>query len=76
VVETKDTERILEILENLSDEALSVNLLKEFSEKNKKFGKLLLNQDSTLSHAEWKNMCNEAKNEMDEFLAKIESYSL
>ncbi len=76
MVETKDTDRILEILENLADEALSVNLLKEFSEKNKKFGKLLLNQDSTLSHTEWKKMCDEAKNEMNEFLARIESYSL
>lgn len=76
MVETKDTDRILEILENLSDEALSVNLLKEFSEKNKKFGKLILNQDSALSHDEWKQRCDEAKKEMDEFLAKIESYSL
>jgi hypothetical protein len=76
VIETKDTDKILEILENLSDEALSVNLLKEFSEKNKKFGKLILNQDSALSHDEWKQRCDEAKKEMDEFLAKIESYSL
>ena len=75
MIETKDTDRILEILENLSDEALSVNLLKEFSEKNKEFGKLILNQDSTLSHDEWKQRCDEAKKEMDEFLAKIESYS-
>jgi len=75
VLDTKDTNRILEILEHLPDEALSVNLLKEFSEKNKRFGKLLLNRESELSHDEWKIKCDEAKKEMDVFLAKIESYS-
>lgn len=76
MIETQSTDRILEILENLSDEELSINLLKEFSDKNRKFGKLLLNKDSSLGHDEWKIKCDEAKKDMDEFLAKIESYSL
>ncbi|RLA63566.1 MAG: hypothetical protein DRQ88_01640 [Epsilonproteobacteria bacterium] len=75
MIDTQNTDKILEILETLSDEELSVNLLKEFSDKNKNFGKLLLNRDSNLTHDEWKKRCDEAQKDMDDFLAKIESYN-
>jgi hypothetical protein len=72
-VDSRETDRVLSILENLEDGTLSINLLREFSEKNKQFGKILLNRNENLDHEDWKRQCDQAKKEMDEFLVKVES---
>ena len=71
--DNKDVNRILEKLENLEDEALAVELLREFNQASKKLGKLLLNQDSSLSHEAWKLQCDYAQNAVDEIVARIEN---
>ena len=59
-------------LENLEDEILATKLLAELTSKNKKLGQLLLNTDKTLSHVEWKKLCDQAKVEVDEIVARIQ----
>lgn len=75
MIDNLQSQRILEILENLKDESLAVQLLKEFNDKTAKLGKLTLNLDPNLSSAEWKKLCDQAKKEVDEIVAKIESMS-
>lgn len=71
MIDNNETLRVLEILENLEDEALGVSLLKEFNDKTKILGKLILNLDPNLDHLEWEKACAKAKKEVDEIVAKI-----
>ena len=73
MIDNKETLEILRILENLDDDQLAVDLLNEFNAKTKKLGQLILNQDSSLSHEEWKRLCDQAKIEVDEIIKKIRS---
>lgn len=72
MIDNNEMEKVMELLENLEDQGLAVTLLREFNDKSRKLGLLLMNQDSDLSNTEWKEKCNNAKEEMDEFLKKIE----
>ncbi len=73
VLDNSEVEEITEILENLEDEELAVKLLKDFNSKTRALGLLLLNKDKKLSHDEWKKECDQAKAELDQFLAHIRS---
>ena len=66
--------KVMEILEELEerDEKLAIALLKEFNDKSKKLGKLLMNLDPDLSHEEWKGECDKAKKEVDDVVKRIE----
>lgn len=75
MIDNKELERIMDILENLEDEELSVKLLKEFNERTSRLGKLIMNKDSSLSHEEWKKLCEDAKDEVDFIIKKIEGLS-
>lgn len=72
MIENKDIEHILEILENLEDEELAVSLLKEFNQASAELGKLLLNQDQALSHEEWKKLCDQAQARLSKVIETIE----
>lgn len=72
MIDNKEIEKILEKLENLEDEELAVNLLKEFNNSSSVLGKLLLNLDKNLTHDEWKNLCNEAQEKLDQVVKKID----
>lgn len=74
MIDNSDIERILEKLENLEDEELAVSLLKEFNRSSSELGRLLLNLDNSLTHAEWKNRCDQAKLALDEIIKKINTY--
>ena len=41
MIDTEEMERIIELIESLPDENVSVKLLKEFSERHKSFSKIL-----------------------------------
>jgi hypothetical protein len=62
---------VMSKLESMKDEVLAAKLLGEFTQKNKTLGKLLLNTDKNLSHAEWKKLCDQAKIEVDELILRI-----
>ena len=73
MIDTGEMERILELIESIPDESVSVKLLKEFSEKHKNFSKILFDKNIELTHEEWKQKCTGAKLEIDEFSSRLES---
>ncbi len=72
MIDNKEIERILLKLENIEDEKLAVELLKEFNRSSSELGKLLLNLDKTLSHEEWKKRCDTAQAHLDSIVQKID----
>lgn len=71
MLDNQEVNRILEILENYSDEEMAVKLLKEFNAASSRLGKLLLNLDKSLPHDEWKKQCDVAQSELDEVVSRI-----
>jgi hypothetical protein len=72
MIDNNEINRILEKLENLEDEGLAVELLKEFNQASSELGKLLLNLDKNLDHHEWKNLCLKAQSRLDQAVSKID----
>ena len=73
-VENVELDEIMEKLEKIEDEQLAVVLLKEFNDKTKELGKLIVNKESDLSHDEWERLCEKAKKDVDEVIKKIKEY--
>jgi hypothetical protein len=73
MIDNKEINRILEILENLEDEEQAVILLREFNVACSNLGKLLLNTDNSISNEEWKELCKEAQKILDSVVKKIEN---
>jgi hypothetical protein len=73
MIDTNEMSEILEILENLEDEELAVELLKEFNQLKARQGKLILNLDKTIDHIEWKKQCDQIQNDIDKLVLKIKS---
>ena len=71
MLDNKEINELLEILENLDDEELAVELLKEFNSSSKDLGKLLLNLDKGLEHNDWKLECEVAQKRLDTVIARI-----
>lgn len=74
LIDNKEMEEVMGILERMSDEELAVVLLREFNAKTKALGTLLMNHDPNLDHGNWKAQCDDAKKEVDEIVAKIRTY--
>lgn len=71
MLDNQEINKLLEILENLDDEELAVELLKEFNSSSKDLGKLLLNLDKDLDHNEWKLQCQVAQKKLDTVVTRI-----
>lgn len=71
MLDNQDINTILEKLENLEDEELAVELLKEFNSASKDLGKLLLNLDKALPHEEWKKQCDDAQSRVNAVVSRI-----
>lgn len=71
MLDNQEINNLLEILENLDDEELAVELLKEFNSSSKDLGKLILNLDKDLDHTEWKLQCKIAQKRLDTVVARI-----
>lgn len=71
MIDNREINEILEILETLEDEQLAVMLLKSFNQLTSEHGKLILNKDNSLSHEEWKKRCDALENEIDLLVEKI-----
>jgi hypothetical protein len=74
MIDNKEIQRILDKLENLEDEVLAVELLREFNRASSDLGKLLLNQDAKLGHDEWKKCCDKAQDRLNEIVSKIDQF--
>ncbi len=73
IIDNKEVDELIDILENMEDEELAASLLAEFNEATKNHGRLLLNKDPKLSHEDWNKMCDDAKKEVELILTKIQS---
>jgi Ca2+-binding EF-hand superfamily protein len=71
LIDNSHMQEILDKLENLEDEKLATDLLREFNDKTMTLGKLIMNLDKNLSSKEWKERCSSAKAAVDEVLQKI-----
>jgi hypothetical protein len=75
MIDNNEIERILEKLENLENEQLAVELLREFNLASSELGKLLLNLDQSLTHEEWKERCGKAQQKLNSIIKKIDNES-
>ena len=75
LLDNSEVNEVMEILENMQDEELAVSLLKEFNEKTKALGELLVNRDKNLQHGEWKAQSDDAKKSLDELISRIKSFN-
>ncbi|MCR9203008.1 MAG: hypothetical protein NXH75_00410 [Halobacteriovoraceae bacterium] len=71
MIDNTEVEQVLAKLESLEDEALAVQLLREFNDSTKELGVLLMNKDQSLDHEEWKKHCDEAKDKVEGIVKKI-----
>lgn len=71
MIDNTEVEKVLAKLEELEDEAMAVQLLKEFNDATREHGGLLLNKDQNLDHEEWKNQCDKAGARVQEIINKI-----
>ncbi len=71
ILDNSEINEVMNILENMSDEELSVQLLREFNNKTKELGTLLMNKDQNLDHGEWKTRCDDAKKAVDKVIEQI-----
>ncbi|MCP4915238.1 MAG: hypothetical protein GY909_19110 [Oligoflexia bacterium] len=72
MIDSSETTKILEKLEQLEDENLAVELLQEFNSATKEMGQLILNKDESLSHDKWKELCDKAKKRVDDVVRRIQ----
>lgn len=72
MLDTNELDRVITKLESLDDEELAVKLLKEFNDRTKALGELIMNKDENLDHEVWKQKCDEAKEKVEELLEKID----
>ncbi|EQC45483.1 hypothetical protein [Bacteriovorax sp. Seq25_V] len=73
ILDNKEVEEVMTILENLDDEVLAVELLKKFNEASKNLGMLVVNKDPRIPHDEWKVLCDEAQKELDDIVLSIKN---
>ncbi len=71
MIERGELEELMEILEDHPDEELSVSLLKKLSDLTSAHGKLILNLDKSIPHAEWKKKCDDLSLEIEDLVEEI-----
>ena len=74
IVDNKELDYLLSILEGMEDEILAAELLSEFNLASKEQGELILNMEKSLSHDEWKKRCDEASSKVAEIVERIKSH--
>jgi hypothetical protein len=73
LIKNQEIEELMEILEQMSDEEKSTQLLKRFGKLSSEWGRLMLNQDRNLKHEEWKRQCDLAKKQLEEVIKEIKA---
>ncbi len=68
-----ELEEVMQKLEDLEDEALAVELLKELNTLSSMHGKLIMNRDPSLTHDEWKQACDDISDKIEHLIVKINS---
>lgn len=71
ILDNKDLEELMAILENMQDEELAVKLLAELNSSTKALGTLILNMNNSLGHEEWKKECDLARKRVEDVVKQI-----
>lgn len=71
MIDNAELNAVMEKLENLEDEQLAVQLLKEFNDKSKAWGQLHMDMDPGLQNDEWKGLCDRARKDLDDVIERI-----
>lgn len=71
MIDNSEIESVMEALESCEDEEIAAQLLKEFNDRSREWGRLMLNLDPGLGHEEWKNQCEQARHRLDSIIEKI-----
>jgi hypothetical protein len=72
IVDNSELNRVMEILEEMEDQNLAVKLLKEFNDKTRILGQIIMNKDDELGDEEWERQGREAKLAVDDLIKEIE----
>jgi uncharacterized coiled-coil DUF342 family protein len=73
--DNSEHQELLKILENMEDEDLAVELLKQLSDLSGLLGRKIVNKDESLKNDVWKKECDEIKVKLDEIVEKIKNLS-
>ncbi len=73
LIDNSEMMAVMSKLEELEDEVLAVELLKEFNDRTKALGAIVMNQDEGIPHEEWKVKCDDARDAVEEIVVKIMS---
>lgn len=71
MIDNHEYQELTIILEELEDEKLAVELLRELSSTSSELGKKILNLDQSLSNEDWKKDCDRLKNQLNEIVIRI-----
>ncbi len=71
LIDNTEIEKVLAKLEDLEDETMAVELLREFNDATREHGQLLLNKDQNLDHEEWKKQCDQAQKRVESVVERI-----
>lgn len=73
MINNEEMNELMQKLESLEDQTLATKLLSELSEKTKALGKLVMNLNPGLGHAQWKAQCDLAREEVELIIKKIQA---
>ena len=71
MIDNSEIETVMDALESCEDEVFAAQLLKEFNDRSKKWGRLMLNIEPDLDHSKWKDECDKARQNLDQTIEKI-----
>lgn len=71
LLDNRELEHLMTILEEMDDEELAVKLLAELNASTKHLGLLVLNTDPTITHDDWKDQCVQARKRVEKVVAQI-----
>ncbi len=74
LIDNKELNEIMDILENMEDEELSAQLLVKLNKSMSHLGKLVMNMDPNLNHDEWENLCDQARDDLEQVIAEIKNH--
>ncbi len=71
MIDNREHDEMMLILEEMEDQSLAASLLKGFNDYSRDLGQLILNLDKKLSHEDWKVKCDKLQEKLDEVILKI-----
>lgn len=74
MIDNSEHEELLEILEEMEDQALAVQLLKQLNDLSSMLGKKVMDTSEQLDHEQWKIECDNMKSQLDAVIIEIKGH--